>query len=587
MKRLNRSLLGFWCIILTLLGLPWVFGYLMIDKNKYIVFSYLFTIVNSLQGTVVFLFHCIISKSVREELLKLLRKQKRRFLSNVGSSSSSNSRSPMLAGNLNRDNHNNNNHHGGIAKQAASNPALRLSSNSSSLPKLSKKMSISSSSKQVDRKNSNCSSSRNNSIYNNISEQRLFKGNAANSAGNRESFSLLSYLYKLVRPLNTKSPMTEYAGINASAINKSTSSSSSFQDQALNELGLLNRLNVDQSPFHNYVRAHISTPAHGAGKTSSDNEEACCKLLGKDQYHSTKDKKNVFAQNTLRHNLINIQSQLLNHKDHDKLLTLNKSSIPQMYFNPETASSSTLVYSDNEIAKVLNSIANNKDSTSRLLTNAIHNMRRASSQISGSSATSNNQTQSSYVPNSSSMYDSNSVSNSGKTNTYTTRIGITAPTEPPPLPPSSTMSRNSPSSSTASKKETPSSGSSAGSTSSALNGSGSNYHNGNFTEAVRFSTFKCSASNNNSANDSKSNQSMYNNLNMLNKKSQIPSIIETPIISTVNPLNSVKKNGHYDENQYLTPEYHSYSMVESDCPSESQYYCEDGGMGLEDVISNN
>lgn len=76
-----KSLFGFWCIILTLLGLPWLLGYLILDTKATLIFSYLFTVVNSSQGTIVFLFHCVVSRSVREELLKICRKKKRRMFS--------------------------------------------------------------------------------------------------------------------------------------------------------------------------------------------------------------------------------------------------------------------------------------------------------------------------------------------------------------------------------------------------------------------------------------------------------------------------------------------------------------------------
>lgn len=77
-----KSLLGFWCLILTLLGIPWILGYAMLDNSHTLIFSYLFTILNSSQGTIIFIFHCIISKNVRDELLKALRKHKRRMLTN-------------------------------------------------------------------------------------------------------------------------------------------------------------------------------------------------------------------------------------------------------------------------------------------------------------------------------------------------------------------------------------------------------------------------------------------------------------------------------------------------------------------------
>ena len=63
-------------------------GYLILDSDKTLIFSYLFTIVNASQGTVIFVFHCLVSKSVREELLKTLRKQKHRLLSGTSSLSS-------------------------------------------------------------------------------------------------------------------------------------------------------------------------------------------------------------------------------------------------------------------------------------------------------------------------------------------------------------------------------------------------------------------------------------------------------------------------------------------------------------------
>ncbi len=48
----------------------------------------MFTVLNSSQGTIIFIFHCIISKNVRDELLKAIRNHKSRLLSSSGSSSS-------------------------------------------------------------------------------------------------------------------------------------------------------------------------------------------------------------------------------------------------------------------------------------------------------------------------------------------------------------------------------------------------------------------------------------------------------------------------------------------------------------------
>ncbi|CAF0708589.1 unnamed protein product [Brachionus calyciflorus] len=78
-----KSLLSFWCLISTLLGLPWILGYFIIDNEKTLIFSYLFTIINSSQGTIIFIFNCLISKNVREEIFKMLRKQKNRLFASL------------------------------------------------------------------------------------------------------------------------------------------------------------------------------------------------------------------------------------------------------------------------------------------------------------------------------------------------------------------------------------------------------------------------------------------------------------------------------------------------------------------------
>jgi hypothetical protein len=86
-----KSLLGFWCLILTLLGMPWIIGYLIIDSRKTLVFSYIFTILNSSQGTIIFIFHCLLSKNVRDEMVKQLTKQIRRLFSSLKIGKKSNS----------------------------------------------------------------------------------------------------------------------------------------------------------------------------------------------------------------------------------------------------------------------------------------------------------------------------------------------------------------------------------------------------------------------------------------------------------------------------------------------------------------
>ena len=56
--------------ILVVLGLTWVFGVLAIKDAK-LVFQYLFCIFNSLQGLLVFLFHCVLSRDTRQKWKRL------------------------------------------------------------------------------------------------------------------------------------------------------------------------------------------------------------------------------------------------------------------------------------------------------------------------------------------------------------------------------------------------------------------------------------------------------------------------------------------------------------------------------------
>ena len=55
---------------MTLLGLPWIFGYFIGNTEYSHIFSYIFTIMNSSQGIIIFFMSCITTKCVREELYK-------------------------------------------------------------------------------------------------------------------------------------------------------------------------------------------------------------------------------------------------------------------------------------------------------------------------------------------------------------------------------------------------------------------------------------------------------------------------------------------------------------------------------------
>ncbi|KAJ8362900.1 hypothetical protein SKAU_G00117310 [Synaphobranchus kaupii] len=56
---------------LCVLGTMWIFGCFQFDEST-LVASYLFTILNSLQGALVFIMHCLLSKQVREEYSRIL-----------------------------------------------------------------------------------------------------------------------------------------------------------------------------------------------------------------------------------------------------------------------------------------------------------------------------------------------------------------------------------------------------------------------------------------------------------------------------------------------------------------------------------
>ena len=50
-------------VILPLLGMTWLFGLLSFNSDT-VIFKYIFTIFNSLQGLMIFIFHCVLNKQV-------------------------------------------------------------------------------------------------------------------------------------------------------------------------------------------------------------------------------------------------------------------------------------------------------------------------------------------------------------------------------------------------------------------------------------------------------------------------------------------------------------------------------------------
>ncbi|XP_031673190.1 CD97 antigen-like [Oncorhynchus kisutch] len=57
---------------LCVLGTMWIFGVFQFQEEGTVVMTYLFTILNSLQGALLFIMHCLLNKTVREEYGKLL-----------------------------------------------------------------------------------------------------------------------------------------------------------------------------------------------------------------------------------------------------------------------------------------------------------------------------------------------------------------------------------------------------------------------------------------------------------------------------------------------------------------------------------
>jgi len=55
-------------VLEVLLGLTWAFGLAFINEQM-LVFAYIFTVLNSLQGTFIFVFHCILNEKVTYAML--------------------------------------------------------------------------------------------------------------------------------------------------------------------------------------------------------------------------------------------------------------------------------------------------------------------------------------------------------------------------------------------------------------------------------------------------------------------------------------------------------------------------------------
>ncbi|XP_031782243.1 latrophilin Cirl isoform X2 [Nasonia vitripennis] len=60
-------------VLVFLLGLTWTFGLLYLNK-KSVIMAYIFTVLNSLQGLFIFVFHCVQNEKVRKEYRKFIRR---------------------------------------------------------------------------------------------------------------------------------------------------------------------------------------------------------------------------------------------------------------------------------------------------------------------------------------------------------------------------------------------------------------------------------------------------------------------------------------------------------------------------------
>ncbi|XP_053333080.1 adhesion G protein-coupled receptor E5-like isoform X2 [Clarias gariepinus] len=83
---------------LCVLGGMWIFGCFLFQEQGTLVMAYLFTLFNSLQGALIFIMHCLMSKQVREEYRKLygrVCKSEKKKYSDDSTNQSSSSRRPL------------------------------------------------------------------------------------------------------------------------------------------------------------------------------------------------------------------------------------------------------------------------------------------------------------------------------------------------------------------------------------------------------------------------------------------------------------------------------------------------------------
>jgi len=67
----SRSWIKGALVLEVVLGLTWAFGLAFVNEQT-VVFAYIFTILNSLQGTFIFVFHCVMNDKVTQQLYNSL-----------------------------------------------------------------------------------------------------------------------------------------------------------------------------------------------------------------------------------------------------------------------------------------------------------------------------------------------------------------------------------------------------------------------------------------------------------------------------------------------------------------------------------
>lgn len=79
-------------VLLPILGLTWILGFFSVDSKETLIFTYLFTFLNSLQGVFFFLFHCLMSTDVKTAFERRSQRKSRSSLSATLGKSNKNDR---------------------------------------------------------------------------------------------------------------------------------------------------------------------------------------------------------------------------------------------------------------------------------------------------------------------------------------------------------------------------------------------------------------------------------------------------------------------------------------------------------------